>query len=79
MDAYKKSYDNMKKAKVDTELMQSIAKFDFSEKPEMRRDFTVKVTFPFAGKPFLRDEVLVAVSEHIDKEDIVAAGPLEDN
>ena len=52
---------------------------DVKEKPLRRKGYSVKVTFLAKGKPYLRDEFLAAVSSTVESEDIVGAGPLQDN
>ena len=44
-----------------------------------RKDYTVKITFPFSGKPYFREDVLTTLLQELLPGDIAAVGPLEDN
>ena len=78
-DACNRARDNIQKAIQAGSLYTDIIKMDVKEKPRHRKEYSVKVTFPAQGKPYLRDEVLAAVSSTVDAGDIVGAGPLQDN
>ena len=44
------------------------------------KEFTVKLTLPNAGKPYLRADILTSlVDTGLEKKDIVTVGPLNDN
>ena len=71
--------ENLVKARANGILYDDIIRMDVREKPKDRRDYSVKVTFPSLVKPYLRDEILGALSEIVDPKDIIGAGPLQDN
>jgi hypothetical protein len=68
-----KARSNLKSTK--SSVMQSLMKCDIEECID--EELSVRVNFPPEGKPYLRDEVLLALN--VSPLEIVAAGPLADN
>ena len=77
-ETYENAYKNMKKAAVSGKVLKDLQEDVLHSENEYNQDFTVKLTFPMIGKPYLRDYVLDSLSD-LDREDIVALGPLNDN
>ena len=53
---------------------------DCTEKLDQRRAYSVQLTFPPSGKPYLRDEILDSLAEvGVMPDDLSAVGPISDN
>ena len=79
-DGYKKAHENMKKAVSQKTLLTKIFVHDCAEKLEQRREYSMKLTFPPSGKPYLRDEILDSLAEvGVMPDDLNAVGPISDN
>ena len=60
---YEKTIANMRAVKFIGSVLSDIRRLDVMERLEERKEFTVKKTFPFNGKPYLREEVLAGLME----------------
>ena len=77
---YQFALANMKEIVGRSSLLQDIEEDVNSPLDSEMRAHTVKLTFPYAGKPFLHDEILEALSVcGISPKDLMAVGPLSDN
>ena len=77
---YNKAHDSMKKAVSQKTLLIEIFCHDFAEKLEYRREYSLKLTFPTLGKPYLRDEILDSLAEADVMPDYLSAlTPISDN
>ena len=79
-ESYDRAYRNMKKAKAVGNLLEDITKLDIDEEAPEAEEYTIKLVFSSAGKPFLRDEVLASLEDcSFQASYLLAVGPLEDN
>ena len=77
--SFETARSNIDKALKSGSIYSDIIAMDVKEKPSLRKEYSVKVTFPAQGKPYMRDEVLESISDNVEAGHIVAAGPLQDN
>ena len=79
-DLYDLVYQNMKRAAAKKSILTDLARETLQESSVKVKAFTVKLTLPNAQKPCLRDDILTSlVDAGLEKKDIVAVGPLNDN
>ena len=79
-EMYEKVYNNMKLGAANRSMMVDLARESIQQNTVQDKEFTVKLTLPQAGKPYMRDDILSPLVEAgLTGKDIVALGPLNDN
>ena len=79
-EQYERALQNMRLAKASDSTVFDDISVDCQQNFAESKNFTVKLLYPFVGKPYLRDEVIQALEDaRYIPEDLLAVGPLEDN
>ena len=78
-DRYERALQNMRLAKASESSLFEDISVDCQQNFAESKNYTVKLLYPFVGKPYLRDVIQRLENARYTPEDLLALGPLEDN
>ena len=77
---YEKVFSNMKLGAANRTILEDLARETLQETAVCDKQYTVKLTLPQSGKPYMRDDILSSlVGAGLSGKDILVVGPLNDN